>query len=83
MLIMMGIIALGHTRGTDQVQVGATCLSTLQPTNITLRFPCAWSPAKTSEMEELQLERRLQGCFEGLGLVTATGILGTRNPSVC
>ncbi|GFY76932.1 hypothetical protein TNIN_281361, partial [Trichonephila inaurata madagascariensis] len=35
------------------------------------------------EREALQLGRRTQGHWEGLGLVTATGILGTRNPAAC
>ncbi|GFY75541.1 hypothetical protein TNIN_168611 [Trichonephila inaurata madagascariensis] len=38
---------------------------------------------ETLEREALQLGRRTQGHCEGLGLVTATGILGTRNPAVC
>ncbi|GFY68924.1 hypothetical protein TNIN_74291 [Trichonephila inaurata madagascariensis] len=36
-----------------------------------------------SARETLQLRRRTQGHCEGLGLVTATGILGTRNPAAC
>ncbi|GFW12846.1 hypothetical protein TNCV_3885561 [Trichonephila clavipes] len=33
--------------------------------------------------EALQLGRRSQGHCEGLGLVTATGSKGTRNPAAC
>ncbi|CAL1265198.1 unnamed protein product, partial [Larinioides sclopetarius] len=42
---------------------------------------CLWSPEKTSEREALQLGRQTQVRCEELGLVTATEILGTRNPS--
>ncbi|GFW20344.1 histone-lysine N-methyltransferase SETMAR [Trichonephila clavipes] len=38
---------------------------------------------KTPEREALQLRRRTQGHCEGLSLVTATGTLGTRNPTAC
>ncbi|GFT28141.1 uncharacterized protein TNCV_645191 [Trichonephila clavipes] len=48
------------------------------PTARTLRFPCVWSPEKTSERETLQLGRRTQGRCKGLGLVTATENLEKR-----
>ncbi|GFY79001.1 hypothetical protein TNIN_395091 [Trichonephila inaurata madagascariensis] len=49
--------------------------------HVARRFPCVWTPEKTSEREVLQLGRRTQGRYEELGFVTATGILETRNPS--
>ncbi|GFX00455.1 hypothetical protein TNCV_2091051 [Trichonephila clavipes] len=57
--------------------------STLQSGHVTLRFPCVRSTEETPEREALQLGRRTQGHCEGLGRVTAPGILGTRNPAAC
>ncbi|GFV86720.1 uncharacterized protein TNCV_3964501 [Trichonephila clavipes] len=53
--------------------------SALQSGYVTLRFPCVWSTEETPEREALQLGRSTQGHCEGLGLVTATGILGTKD----
>ncbi|GFW12643.1 mariner Mos1 transposase [Trichonephila clavipes] len=47
------------------------------------RFPCVWSTKETPKREALQHVRRTQGHCEGLSLVKATGILGTRNPAAC
>ncbi|GFW13849.1 uncharacterized protein TNCV_2097301 [Trichonephila clavipes] len=57
--------------------------STLQSGHVALRFPCVWSTEEILEREVLQLGRRTQGHCEGLGLVTTTKILVTRNPAVC
>ncbi|GFV57064.1 uncharacterized protein TNCV_2931871 [Trichonephila clavipes] len=72
-----------HTNGTGQVQIGDVGPSALQFGHIALRFPCVWSTEETPEREALQLGRRTQGHCEGLSLVTATGILGTRNSASC
>ncbi|GFX40211.1 transposable element Tc3 transposase [Trichonephila clavipes] len=72
-----------HTNGTGQVQMGDVGPSTLQSGHVALRFPCVLSTEETPEREALQLGRRTQGHCERLGLVTATGILGTRNPTAC
>ncbi|GFT58464.1 hypothetical protein TNCV_2119501 [Trichonephila clavipes] len=57
--------------------------SPLQSGHFALRFPCVGSTEEVPEREALQLGRRTQGHCEGLGLVTATGILGKRNPAAC
>ncbi|GFT38426.1 hypothetical protein TNCV_1195591 [Trichonephila clavipes] len=57
--------------------------SALQSRHVALRFPCVWTTEEAPEREALQLGRRTQGHCEGLGLVTATGILRTRNPAAC
>ncbi|GFV50619.1 histone-lysine N-methyltransferase SETMAR [Trichonephila clavipes] len=67
-----------HTNGTGQVQMGDVGPSALQSGYVALRFPCVWSTEETPEREALQLGRRTQGHSERLGLVTATGILGTK-----
>ncbi|GFV05259.1 histone-lysine N-methyltransferase SETMAR [Trichonephila clavipes] len=72
-----------HINGTGHVQMGDVGPSTLQSGHVTLQFPCVWSTEETPGREALQLGRRTQGHCEGLGLVTATGILGTRNPAAC
>ena len=72
-----------NIHGTGQVQVGDIGPSALQSGHVALRFPCVWSTEETPEREALQLGRRTQGRCEGLGLLTATGILGTRNPAAC
>jgi len=40
-----------------------------------------WTAKKASQREALQLGRRTEGHNGGLAAVTATGILGTGNPS--
>ncbi|GFV39697.1 integrase catalytic domain-containing protein [Trichonephila clavipes] len=72
-----------HTNGTGQVQMGDVGPSALQSGHVALQFPCVWSTEETPEREALQLGRRTQEHCEGLCLVTATGILGTRNPAAC
>ncbi|GFX70209.1 hypothetical protein TNCV_4616471 [Trichonephila clavipes] len=73
-----------HTNVTGQVQMGDVGPSALQSGHVALRFPCVWSTEETPEREALQLELgSTQGHCEGLGLVTATGILGTKNPAAC
>ncbi|GFW14049.1 hypothetical protein TNCV_3546381 [Trichonephila clavipes] len=72
-----------HTNGTGQIQMGDRGPSALQSEHVALRFPCVWFTEETPEREVLQLGRRTLGHCEGLGLVTATGILGTRNPAAC
>ncbi|GFY29162.1 hypothetical protein TNCV_4722901 [Trichonephila clavipes] len=57
--------------------------SALQSGHVALRFPCVWSTEETPERETLQLGQRTQGHCEGLVLITATGILRTRNPAAC
>ncbi|GFX13412.1 SEC14-like protein 2 [Trichonephila clavipes] len=52
--------------------------SALQSGHVALRFPCVWSTEETHERKALQLGRRTQVYYEGLGLVTATRILGTK-----
>ncbi|GFV81731.1 nudC domain-containing protein 1 [Trichonephila clavipes] len=46
-------------------------------------LPCDFHVFGPPEREVLQLGRRTLEHCEGLGLVTATGILGTRNPAAC
>ncbi|GFX03930.1 histone-lysine N-methyltransferase SETMAR [Trichonephila clavipes] len=72
-----------HTNETGQVQMGGVGSFALQSGHVALRFLCVWSTEETPEMEALKLGRRPQGHCEGLGLVTATGILGTRNTAAC
>ncbi|GFW79767.1 hypothetical protein TNCV_2589871 [Trichonephila clavipes] len=72
-----------HINGTGQVQMGDVRPSTLQSGHVALQFPCVWSTEETPERKALQLRRRTQGYCEGLGLVTATGILGTCGLFIC
>ncbi|GFU57878.1 hypothetical protein TNCV_260541 [Trichonephila clavipes] len=75
----------GLSRTKDQgcsrkVQVGAVCPPALYLRHV-MGIPSVSSPEQISEREALQLGRQTQGRCEELGLVTATGILETRNLS--
>ncbi|GFY23633.1 hypothetical protein TNCV_1039321 [Trichonephila clavipes] len=81
MITLVNIFPASHTRNWPSSRRSTLSIHSTARTGHPMIIKY-FVPEKTSKREALHLGRRIQEHCEGLGLVTATGILGTRKPSV-